>query len=105
MVYQGKRSAKWYVDQYAGGMIKTVDKQSLTVTLPNGQSKGTRKFLGMNVYPVVEPGSTITMTIDQEKKQKIEKPKEDIDWGKIAANTMQTLTSLVSMILLIERLN
>jgi predicted nucleic acid-binding OB-fold protein len=105
IVYQGNRSAKWYIDQYAGGMIKTADRYSITVTLPNYQSIGTKRFLGIPIYPKVEPGSTVTLTIDQEKRNKVEKPKEDIDWGKLAANTMQTLTSLVSMILLIERLN
>ena len=105
VVYQGKRSAKWYLDQYAGGMVKTADHYSVTVTLPNYQSIGTRRVLGIPIYPKVEPGSTVTLTIDQEKREKLEKPKEDIDWGKLAANTMSTLTSMVSMILLIERLN
>ena len=105
VVYQGKRSAKWYLDQYAGGMVKTADHYSVTVTLPNYQSIGTKRFMGIPIYPKVEPGSTVTLTIDQEKREKIETPKEDIDWGKLAANTMSTLTSMVSMILLVERLN
>ena len=105
MVYQGRHSAKWYIDQFAGGTVRTADLRSITVTLPNYQSVGTKRFLGINIYPKVEPGSTITLTIDQNKKTKIEKPKEEIDWGRLAANTMSTLTSMVSMILLIERLN
>ena len=105
LVYQGGRSAKWYIDNYAGGLIRTADRKSVTVTLPNYQAVGTKSFLGIPIYPKVEPGSTVTVTIDQEKKQRIEKPREKIDWERLAASTLSTLTSVTSMILLIERLN
>ena len=105
MVFEGEHTAKWYIDNYAGGLIKTADKHSVTVTLPNYQSKGTKRFLGMYFYPTVEPGSTITVSIDQQKKERIEKPKEKIDWERIAASSLSALTSVTSMILLIERLN
>ena len=105
MVYQGPRSAKWYIDHYAGGLIKTADNYSITVTMSNSQTEGTKRFLGIPIYPTVQPGSTITVTIDQQKKQKQEKPKEKIDWERLAASTLSTLTSVTSMILLIERLN
>ena len=105
LVYQGGRSAKWYINQYAGGFVKTADHKSVTVTLPNYQTKSTKSFLGMHIYPKVEPGSTITLTIDQQKKERIEKPREKIDWERIASSSLSALTSVVSMILLIERLN
>lgn len=105
LVYQGGWSAKWYIDNYAGGLVKTADRRSITVTLPNYQTVGTKRVLGIRFYPKVEPGSTITVTIDQEKKQKLDEPKEKIDWERLAASTLSTLTSVTSMILLIERLN
>ena len=105
LVYQGGWSAKWYIDNYAGGLVKTADRRSLTVTLPNYQTVGTKRILGIRIYPKVQPGSTVTVTIDQEKKQKLEEPKEKIDWERLAASTLSTLTSVTSMILLIERLN
>ena len=105
LVYQGGRSAKWYIDNYAGGLVKTADRRSLTVTLPNYQTVGTKRVLGIRIYPKVEPGSTVTVSIDQEKKEKLEEPKEKIDWERLAASTLSTLTSVTSMILLIERLN
>ncbi|MBP5676241.1 MAG: SLBB domain-containing protein [Bacteroidales bacterium] len=105
LVYQGGRSAKWYIDNYAGGLVRTADRRSLTVTLPNYQTVGTKRILGIRIYPKVEPGSTVTVTIDQEKKEKLEKPKEDVDWERLAASTLSSLTSITSMILLIERLN
>ena len=104
MVYHGGHSAKWYINNYAGGFVKTADRNSVTVTLPNYQTIGTKRFLGIRSYPKVEPGSTITLTIDQEKKEKIEKPKEKIDWDSVASRTMASLTSIISLILLIDRL-
>ncbi|MBQ6199708.1 MAG: SLBB domain-containing protein [Bacteroidales bacterium] len=105
LVYQGGRSAKWYIDNYAGGLVRTADRRSLTVTLPNYQTVGTKRFLGIRIYPKVEPGSTVTVTIDQQKKEKIDKPKEKVDWERLASSTLSSLTSITSMILLIERLN
>ena len=105
LVYQGGWSAKWYIDNYAGGLVKAADRMSLTVTLPNYQTVGTKRFMGIRFYPKVEPGSTITVTIDQEKQEKLNEPKEKIDWERLAASTLSTLTSVTSMVLLIERLN
>ena len=106
LVFHGGHSAKWYIDNYAGGLIKTADKNSVTVTLPNYQTKGTKRFLGIRSYPKVEPGSTITVMIDQEKRAEIEKPKEKskVDWDQVLSRTMASITSIASFILLIERL-
>ena len=105
IVYQGPHSAKWYIKHYAGGFVKTADRNSVTVTMPNGQSESTKRFLWMRFYPKVNPGGMVTLSIDQKKVEKMEKPKERIEWEKIAASSLSTLTSVVSMILLIERLN
>jgi protein involved in polysaccharide export with SLBB domain len=105
LVYQGGRSAKWYIDNYAGGLVRAADRRSLTVTLPNYQTIGTKRVLGVRVYPKVEPGSTVTVSIDQKKQEELEKPKEKVDWERIASSSLSTLTSIVSMVLLIERLN
>lgn len=106
ITYQGPYTADWYIKQYAGGYAKYANKNSITVTLPNNQSKGTKRFLFFGrTYPRVEPGSVITLTMDHEKREKAEEPKEKIHWDQIAASTLSALTSVVSMILLIERLN
>ena len=104
MVYQGAHSAKWYINNFAGGFQKTADRRSVTVTMPNGQMLGTTTFLGIKKYPTVEPGGVITMKIDDEKREKLEKPKEKIDWGVELRNTLSAMTSVFSIILLAERL-
>jgi len=103
--YQGKHNADWYIRNFAGGYQKYADKNSITVTMPNNQSKSVGHFLFFRTYPKVEPGSVITLGIDQERKEKAEEPKEKIKWDQIAASSLSALTSIVSMILLIERLN
>lgn len=103
LVYDGRHSAKWYVKHYAGGFLKTTDKKSVTVTFPNGQTEGTSQFIFRH-YPKVEPGGVITMRIDTKKKERIEKPKEKIDWGYELRNSLAALTSVVSIILLVENI-
>lgn len=106
LIFHGSHNAKWYIDNYAGGLVKTADKNSITVTLPNYQTKGTKRFLGIRSYPTVEPGSTITVAIDPEKRAKAEEPKEKskVDWDQVLSRTMASITSIASFILLIERL-
>ena len=104
VVYQGAHSAAWYVRHYAGGFQKATDRNSVTVTLPNNQTIATKSFLGIRKYPTVEPGAVITMQVDPKKLEKIEKPKEKVDWNAEARNTLSALTSIVSVILLVDRL-
>ena len=105
VVYQGRRSAKWYIRKNAGGFTKDADRNSVTVTKLNGQSEGVRHFLWWRIYPKVEPGSVISCQIDYNKREKLNTPKEKVDWERIAASSLSALTSVVSMIVLIERLN
>jgi protein involved in polysaccharide export with SLBB domain len=104
IIYQGPHTADWYIRNFAGGFQKTADKNSVTVTMPNSQMIGTTRILGIRQYPTVEPGGVITMKIDTEKQEKLEKPKEKIDWGAELRSTLSALTSVVSIILLIDRL-
>ena len=105
IVYQGNHNAAWYVRHYAGGFIKTADKNSVTVTFPNNQSESTKRgFLWIRRYPKVEPGGVVTMRLDEEKIEKIEKPKEKIDWGNELRTSLSTLTSVISLVILIDRL-
>lgn len=104
VVYQGPHTARWYVRNYAGGFQKVTDRKSVTITMPNNQMIGTRNCLGINLSPIVEPGGTITMQIDPLKQEKVEKPKEKVDWGSELAKSLSTLTSAISMIAIISRL-
>ena len=104
IVFQGRHSAGWYIKHYAGGFHKLADKNSVTVTMPNYQTRSTSKFLFFRNYPTVEPGSVITLSYDDKKVEQLDKPKEKFDWENFATKTLSTVTSVVSIILLLNRL-
>lgn len=105
IVFQGRRSAKWYIRNFAGGFQKNADRNSVTVTYPNNQMQSTKRFLIVfNIYPTVQPGSTITMKMDPEKIEAELKPKEKIDWEATVSKGLATLMSTLSVILLVRSL-
>ena len=105
IVYQGHHSAGWYIKNYAGGFHKMADKNSTTVTMPNYQTRSTGKtFIFFRDYPTVEPGSVITVSMDEKKIEKAAEPKEKVDWESWAQKSLSAVTSVVSIILLLNRL-
>ena len=104
IIFDGRHRAKWYIKHYAGGFIKTADRNSVTVTFPNNQMEGTKRVLGFRRFPKVEPGGVITMRIDTKKQERIDKPKEKIDWGVEVRNSLSALVSVVSILLLLNNL-
>ena len=107
VIYQGGHRAAWYIKNFAGGYQKYADRKSVTVTLPNGQAKGTKQFI-FRATPVVEPGSVITLGMDQDKiedhNRKMEEPKSKVDIESVAAKTLSGVTSVVSIIILSRNL-
>ena len=105
IVYNGDHNAAWYIRHYAGGFQKVANKNSVTVTYPNNQTEGTKRFfLGIRNYPDVQPGGVVTVSIDREKREKLDTPKEKINWSNTLNQSVATLTSVISLIILIDRL-
>ena len=109
VIYQGEKSAKWYIKHYAGGFRKFADKKSVTVTMPSGQIESVKKnFLGIRNYPDVKPGATISMRMDEEKirdhNREMEKPKEKFDLADFLGRTVSVLVSLASVVILATKL-
>ena len=105
IVYNGDHSAAWYIRHYAGGFQKVANKNSVTVTYPNNQTESTKRYLlGIRNYPDVQPGGVVTVSIDREKREKLDTPKEKINWSNTFSQSIATLTSVVSLIVLIDRL-
>lgn len=102
LVYQGRHTAAWYVKHFAGGFDKYANRKSVTVTYPNNQSDGTKYFLFFRRTPRVEPGGVITMQMNTQKKIDDSKPKEKFDWGREASNMMSALTSIMSIVILVN---
>ncbi len=105
VAYYNGKNAKWYIDNYAAGIGENGKKTLITVEHPNGQIEQTNGFI-FNKYPSVRKGSVITVgrkPVDPQKEAK--KDKEDIDWGKVLADSIAQATAILTVILLVQRLN
>ncbi len=102
VAYQGPHDARWYVERFGGGFNDERAKKSATVVVyANGQIKETRSAIGIRDYPTVRAGSTIMVGLKKIKPPK--PPRERSSWGEIAQATLAGVTSLVTLILLLER--
>jgi len=104
IVFQGRKSAGWYIWNFAGGFQKDADRNSVTVTYPNNQMQSTKRFLFFRNYPTVVSGSTITMIMDTKKIQEKLEPKEKMDLETTVSKGLSVLMSTLSIILLLQRL-
>ncbi|MGB3548227.1 MAG: SLBB domain-containing protein [Saprospiraceae bacterium] len=101
--YQGRHTADWYVEQYAGGFAQNAKRKRTTVQYPNGRVKRTSQALWAEIYPWVEPGSEIRVGLKDPKPPK-DPNRPRIDWGEVAQVTIAGLTSLVTLLVLVDRL-
>ena len=105
ITFQGSHNAAWYIRHYAGGFQKVANKNSVTVTMPNYQTDGTKRgLLGIRRYPTVQPGSVITVSIDREKREKINTPKEKVSFNNAFGQSLSTITSVVSLVVLLKQI-
>ncbi len=104
--YKGKR-AKWYVDEYAAGVGENGKSKLISVEYPNGQIKRTKNFLLFKVYPKVTEGAVVKVGVKPPKPPKVEGEKErkKINWGEVLADSLAQATAILSLILLVERVN
>ncbi len=98
VAFKGRKSAKWYIDEFAGGYDKMALKRSTHVIEPNGRVNGTRKFLFFNTYPMVVPGSQIRVDYKPPKEEKSNEFLGKLSFKEVLALT----TSLASTVLLIR---
>ncbi len=102
--YAGAKSARWYVDQYAAGLGENGRSRLITVQQPNGQIKKTVNYLFFKKYPKVEVGSIIKVG-KVEEKILLEKEKEKVDWAQVFSQSIAQATSILSLILLLQRID
>lgn len=68
------RSAKWYINHFAGGFDKDAKRKKTFVKNANGQIKKTRSFWVFRVYPKVKLGSEIHLGL----KDKVLKEADEV---------------------------
>ena len=97
----GKR-ADYYVNNFAGGYSKENKRSNTIVVHANGSTQKSINLGLFSVSPKVKPGSTIKVVNDKNIKRK---KKEDIDYNKHIESVIIKITGIMSLYLLIERLN
>lgn len=98
--FLGKR-AHYYVKNYGGGYSMDNKKSNTVVISSNGAAKKTKNFGLFTISPKVTPGSTIKVLNDNSKKKK----QKDIDYDRHIQSVITKITAVISLTLLIERLN
>jgi len=100
--FGSSRRANYYVRNFAGGYSKNNKKSSTIVIDANG---ATRKSLDLGLFsisPKVKPGSTIKVVSEHQVKRR---KKEDIDYNKHIVSVVTKITGIMSLWLLIDRVN
>lgn len=102
---QGKR-ANWYLREYAVGVKKLPKKSSyVVVEYPNGEIKRTKDFALFKVYPKPTKGSVIHVGYhDRGRLEKEKRDKKPVDWEKVVANTLAQATAVITLVVLVQRL-
>lgn len=102
LTFMGKKSARWYINNYAGGFSKRAIKKDTRVMHANGQIKRTKRIMFIKFYPKVKRGSTVLVN-EKPPKDKDGAPRQKIDRNEVfslIANTLAiTSTALTTAIL------
>ncbi len=104
--YHKNKNAMFYVKKYAAGIDrkeKKGRKKLVYVTQPNGHTMATRSVLGIKFYPQVEEGADIKVYAKKRKPERINKEKEETDWGKVFATTLTQVSAVLTLIILFDR--
>ncbi|MBK9109040.1 MAG: SLBB domain-containing protein [Saprospiraceae bacterium] len=105
VAYQEGKSAKFYIDYYAAGISKSGDPQKVTVEHANGRVDRTKNFLFFKMYPKVTKGAVVNVGYKDQKPAKAKGEKKEVDWAKVVADSIAQATAILSLILLIDRID
>ncbi len=101
--YHKGKDARFYIENYAGGISDSGSPNEIYVEDANGEITRTKNYLIYKNYPDVEMGSKIVVGNKPVKTQE-EKDREDVDWSRVLADSVGQAVSILSLILLIERI-
>jgi len=104
--YHDGKNAMFYVNYYAGGIAERGRKKLIFVEHPNGEVKKTkRQFLIGFKFPEVRKGSTIKVGTEPLKTKEEKGENEEVDWTKVLGDSVAQAMSILTLILLIQRLD
>ncbi len=102
--HQGK-DALFYINTYAGGFADDARKDKIFVKYPNGEVKTTeRRFPFGKKHPRVLPGSIISVG---RKKPELNTGTgdQDVNWTRVLGDSVAQAMSILTLILLVQRLD
>lgn len=104
--YSGK-NARYYIDEFAAGVASDGNANDITVEHANGQIERAKNYGIFRSYPKVRPGSIIRVGKKpvREKRERGQSSDEEVNWGKVFANSIAQATTILSLILLLQRID
>ena len=103
--YHENKDALFYINEYAGGFADNARTDKVFVRYPNGEVKTTtRRFPFGKKHPYVVPGSIISIGA-QPIDPSANKNEEDVNWTKVLGDSVAQAMSILTLILLVQRLD
>ena len=104
--YQGQQSARWYINEFAGGFAKNANRRTVSVEYPNGRIAGTKRIGPFKKYPKVLAGSKIKLKLKVPKIEREEgETRKPFDWERFSAQVIGGATGILTLVLLAQQLN
>lgn len=103
--YVPDKRAIYYINKYAAGVADNGKRRLISVRHANGRLEKTTSLGFVNVYPKVTPGATINVGSTEPRVPQVEEEKEQVDWGNVIRDTIAQATAVLTLILLLERVN
>jgi protein involved in polysaccharide export with SLBB domain len=104
--YHANKRAMFYVNEYAAGISDNGKRSLITVEQPNGRIERTVDLGIAKIYPKVQRGSIIKVGVKPPKEEDNlpEAEREPVNWGQVVKDTLAQVTTVLSLVLLIQRL-
>ena len=103
--YHKGKDALFYINTYSGGFADDARRDKIFVKYANGEIKTSKKrFLLGKKYPEVLPGSEIIVG-KVKRDLRSERDKEDVNWTKVLGDSVAQAMSILTLILLVQRLD
>ena len=100
--YFAEKRADYYMQNFAGGYSMDNKRSNTVVVHANGVTRKSINFGLFTVSPKVKPGSIIKVSSEEIRKRK---KKEAVDYNKHIESVITKITAVMSLYLLIDRLN
>jgi protein involved in polysaccharide export with SLBB domain len=99
--YFAGQNAKYYIEQYTGGLYKDKDVKwkDVYVSNPNGRISKSKNYILFKTFPKVEKGSEIRVALQKKKKEEQPQRRKDSDTLEKTIQRTTMLASLVTLVL------